>query len=359
MTSEADRDHLFISYATEDSDFAEWLALRLAAEGYKVWCDRTCLLGGESYPRDIDRAIKERTFRLLALLSRASLQKPNPRKERTIALNIARERGVDFLIPLNVDGLSATELDWMISDLTFIPFHANWAAGFGQLLKKLKSIGTPRDVAAGRTNVCDWMAIRAEPIAKEEKLWANMLPVIEVPNILHKYELRQRGIPPALREHWPCYTLANADLAWAFGPPDPGLGVTVTRAASTCWQDVPEFDGLRMEDIALAVLRKAITVRCLQKGMKLVPKSRYPYFPDGLLPENRLKFTGYGGKQTHLNVSTYIDRAGTLGRPCLYASVPYKPQGLSLGGAQSLEAAEENMQELVEPRVASAISGCG
>jgi len=70
------RDHLFISYATEDSDLAEWLAVRLAAEGYKVWCDRTHLLGGESYPNDIDHAIKEHTFRLLALLSRASLRKP-------------------------------------------------------------------------------------------------------------------------------------------------------------------------------------------------------------------------------------------------------------------------------------------
>ena len=113
MRNVTTRDHLFISYATEDSDFAEWLAVRLTAEGYKVWCDRTHLLGGESYPDDIDHAIKDRAFRLLALLSRASLRKPNPRKERTLALNIARERQTDFLIPLNVDGLSATDLDWM------------------------------------------------------------------------------------------------------------------------------------------------------------------------------------------------------------------------------------------------------
>jgi hypothetical protein len=66
------RDHLFISYASEDGDFAEWLSVRLTAEGYKLWCDRTHLLGGESYPNDIDHAIKERTFRLLALLSHAS-----------------------------------------------------------------------------------------------------------------------------------------------------------------------------------------------------------------------------------------------------------------------------------------------
>src|ERR1700752_2466117 len=83
------RDHLFISYAGEDWPFVEWLALRLKAEGYKGWCDRFKLLGGESYPKDIDEAIKNRTIRLLAVLSRYSVQKPNPLKERTLALNLA------------------------------------------------------------------------------------------------------------------------------------------------------------------------------------------------------------------------------------------------------------------------------
>src|ERR1700686_270658 len=116
------QDHLFISYAGEDWCFVEWLALRLAAEGYKVWCDRIKLLGGESYPSDIDAAIKNRTFRFIAVLSRHSLAKPNPLKERTLALGLAKERKENFLIPLNVDGSSPTDIGWMLSDLTFIPF---------------------------------------------------------------------------------------------------------------------------------------------------------------------------------------------------------------------------------------------
>ena len=295
------REHLFISYATEDSDLAEWLAVRLAAEGYRVWCDRTHLLGGESYPADIDRAIKDHTFRLLALLSRASLGKPNPRKERTLALNIARERGIDFLIPLNVDGLSATELDWMTSDLTFIPFHSNWAAGFGQLIKKLNSIDAPRDVGKGRRSVCDWMAVRADATQREEILRANVLPVIEAPQVLHKYELQQGKRPSDLHGRWPCYALTKTNIAWSFAPPDADLGVSVVKAASVSWQDVPEFDGLRMADVGQAVLRKALTVKCLQRGMRFVPKSRLTYFPAGILPDNRLRFTSYDGKSTFVN----------------------------------------------------------
>ena len=107
----AQRDHLFVSYATEDGQFAEWLTLKLIGEGYRVWCDRVKLLGGESYPRDIDKAIKEQTFRVLALLSHNSIYKPNPLKERTLSHNISRERGLDFIIPIRVDRIAPTDLD--------------------------------------------------------------------------------------------------------------------------------------------------------------------------------------------------------------------------------------------------------
>ena len=130
-------EHLFISYASEDYELAEWLTLKLTNEGYKVWCDRFELLGGESYPKDIDKAIKNKTFRIIALLSHNSIDKPNPVKERTLALNIGKERSIDFLIPLNVDGLSGTQLDWMTSDIVYIDFNKSWAEGLRRLLKKL------------------------------------------------------------------------------------------------------------------------------------------------------------------------------------------------------------------------------
>jgi TIR domain len=111
-----ERDHVFISYAGEDGLFVDWLCHKLVSEGYRVWCDRLKLLGGESYPTDIDRAIKDQTFSPLADLSKSTFQKPNPVKDRALALNLGRERGEDFLISLNLDGLTPTELDWMQSD---------------------------------------------------------------------------------------------------------------------------------------------------------------------------------------------------------------------------------------------------
>jgi hypothetical protein len=53
-------------------------------------------------------------------------------------------------------------------------------------------------------------------------------------------------------------------VVWAFDPPAVDLNVPVRFATAVSWQDVLDFDGLRMEDLALAILRKAITVKCLQ-----------------------------------------------------------------------------------------------
>ncbi len=129
----------------------EWLTLRFTAEGYNVWCDRIKLLGGESYPKDIDAAIKWRTFRFLTVLSHRSIKKPNPLKERTLALNLARERKENFVVPINLDGISPTALDWMVSDLTFISFHLGWADGLAQLLKMLEATNAPKELSEGRS----------------------------------------------------------------------------------------------------------------------------------------------------------------------------------------------------------------
>jgi len=99
------RSHLFISYAVEDGLLAKWLARKLAACGFAVWFDQMRLLGGEPWPQAIDDAIRNRTFRMLALLSEHSLRKRKPTGEREMAQRIAeRENIQDFLIPLKVDG---------------------------------------------------------------------------------------------------------------------------------------------------------------------------------------------------------------------------------------------------------------
>jgi hypothetical protein len=140
--------HLFVGYANEDAVVARWLTLRLASEGYHIWCDQIKLLGGESYPRDIRKAIRESTFRFIALISKYSIDKDHPLEERTLAKNVGIARKIDdFVIPLNLDGSRAEDLDLLTTDITYIPFNKGWAGGLAQLLTKTRENQCSKNIA--------------------------------------------------------------------------------------------------------------------------------------------------------------------------------------------------------------------
>lgn len=292
------RDHLFISYAGEDGLFVDWLCRKLVSEGYKVWCDRLKLLGGESYPADIDQAIKDQTFRLIAVLSRSSLRKPNPLKERTLALNLARERSEDFLIPLNLDGLTSTELDWMQSDLTYVPFHRSWAEGLRQLLKKLETIDAPKtpEVRASLVSFLNRSeAVRAEP----ERLWSNAAEVVEVPRTILRYEqdliMSQEEATQALRV-WPHFR-ENASLCWSFQDPPAALALKhqfKLRGQLEDWVSATSPD-LNPHNIGKKVLNASLMHLCLVRGLVEDSSSGLLYFPRGLVANDRLQFESYCG----------------------------------------------------------------
>lgn len=309
------RDHIFISYAGEDAVFVEWLSLRLAAEGYKVWCDRIKLLGGESYPRDIDAAIKERTSRFLAVLSRHSIAKANPVKERTLALSLARERKENFVIPVNLDGLSATDLDWMTSDLTFIPFHLSWAGGLAQLLKQFDQSSIPREFSAGRSAVSAWLEAKDLVVTRPERLWGNVAEVLQFPRDLLRYEINAQ-VSQEDRERlfaqWP--HVSEGDVLWSFVRPATSQMKEFhikSKGQIKGWKT--RTDEQRIRSLAVRLLGESIRSECLRRGLKLTPDKTGCYFPDGLFTNNRLPFVGYDGKITWIapvGVKTFKTSAG-------------------------------------------------
>jgi len=298
-------DHLFISYAYEDAALADWLVRRLTAEGYRVWYDRFKLLGGESYPRDIDFAIKNETFRVIALLSRHSLQKPNPRKERTLALNISRARQKDFLIPLNVDGLRPEDIDWMTSDLTFIPFNQSWASGFRQLLSKLQAIDAPKLLSDGHRIAAATFPEHGLVRNKTEILFSNQLQFLKIPEVVRRFRfsrpIEREDATLALRS-WAFYSLDRQNVL-AFHPPStlPG-GLTVTAAGGTAWRYQTKINGIPTANIVVFLLKRSLVVHCIHKGLSSTSKDEV-FFPAGFLDDGKLHFPSWDGKQTWIQVS--------------------------------------------------------
>lgn len=298
------QEHLFINYATEDAALAEWLTLKLTSFGYKAWCDRFELLGGERFPRDIDKAIKEKTFRLLSILSKASLEKENPTKERTLALNISRARKTDFLIPLKAEPLSATDLNWMVSDITYISFHESWASGLTQLLKKLDKIGTPRNLANG--NQIAVSALLDEDVIeqKSEKLYSNLIEVKKIPELVQRFQLRRPPSPleaDQMLSTWPVYRIDETTFLAFQGPPTSLADkLNIRRVGGAIWRDLQTIDGFKSGDVVSSLLRRSVESRCLNRGLLANQDQRLLYFPNALVKNNKLSFTGYDGKRTHL-----------------------------------------------------------
>ena len=273
VDQEQGAEHLFISYATEDGVLAEWLTLRLTVEGYKLWCDRVKLLGGESYPRDIDNAIKTQAFRMIALLSKHSLAKANPRKERTLGHLISRQRNIDFIIPLLIDDTRPDELDWMSSDITFIPFRDNWAQGLAQLVKNLQSIGTPRTLLNGIQLASYWANQQTSLVETQERLWSNLFEIKEMPSSLYKITFPEGFEPPA--GSWVHYKQSNHTY-WSFELPEWDAVNPSPIVNSVEWNDGSRSaHSIAPIDVAASIVKEHLRKVFLSKGAQETLDKRY------------------------------------------------------------------------------------
>lgn len=284
--------HLFISYATEDGELAQWLTLRLTAEGYKVWCDRIKLLGGESYPKDIDEAIKTQTFRMLALISKHSLTKENPRKERTLGHSITRERKIDFVIPLLVDDTRSDELNWMDSDLTYIPFRDSWAQGLLQLVKKLRSVNATKPLPNGAQLVSDWVAQQSNLTANQERLWTNLFEIKSMPDFI--YRIIKPNDFKVTDPGW-IFHEQSENILWSFEVPDSKLDYIAVR-----WNDNRRLPyGVPPIDIATMLIKEHMRRLCIQRKAQETLDGEI-YLSNLAAPDGWLRFSDYRGKQTHI-----------------------------------------------------------
>ncbi len=289
------RDHIFISYATEDMALADWLARKLAAEGYAVWYDRLKLLGGEPWPQDIDVAIKTRTFRMLALLSKASAQKANPTRERTTAQAVAKELRIsDFLIPLNVDGLRGTEIPWTVSDTNYISFSEGWAQGLSDVLKKLVTVEAPKALPNGPSLALSTLEdygtiLRPDP----ELLVTNVVKVAALPEAITRFETKtavSASGTVALRRQWASHRVTDNEFL-AFEPPPPDIAKELgCSPLSTLWRGLERISGVKSRNVTVSLIHASIECLMQSRGLNYSEERQRWYVPQGLTNNDWLPF---------------------------------------------------------------------
>ena len=298
-----DRTHLFISYADEDVAMATWLARKLALLGYAIWFDRLKMLGGEPWPQHIDDAIKNRTFRMLALLSVHSIPKDNPVKERTLAFKISRDDQIpDFLIPLKLD---KADLDWQTTNISYIPFERSWADGLRQLIKKLETIGAPRTLSNAAEAVIASLSNGEDLVSQApETLRANAIRVQRVPDTLLPYALpsltvEQHGM---LDAQWPHYRVSDT-LALAFAPPPSALTETARPHPERYrWAENKTVCSIKSHDIVRKLISRTLEIRISQTGFLKHPEKPIYYLPSTFTSNGWLTYSNYLGKKTRMKI---------------------------------------------------------
>jgi hypothetical protein len=313
---------LLLSHANpEDNEFTLWLALQLANEGYRVWCDLTKLLGGEVFWDNIEEVIKARAAKVLYVLSRTSNAKDGPLKELHFAQGVAkREKLKDFVIPLHIDDLPHGDITIEITRINTIAFRESWGAGLAKLLEKLEEDGVPKDPKFNRTAVNDWwrtqfsaeQGLREEP----EAYLSNWFPILDLPTHVYFHSLSRKDIgkievPPAL----PYPAVQDGINLITFAPAADFEGKLGPEMYIAQESEPLEVAGLLAEtDFGkhlFQLLRVAWEQMLAERGLpiyELANNAKCFYFPKDRVPGDKVFFTGVDGERTHRAMVGYSTR---------------------------------------------------
>jgi hypothetical protein len=320
------RDTLLLSHANpEDNEITLWLALQLANQGYRVWCDLTRLLGGEVFWDNIEEVIKTRAAKVLYVLSRSSNSKDGPLKELHFAQGVAKcEKLKDFVIPLHIDDLPHGDVTIEITRVNTVPFAKSWGAGLAKLLEKLEEDKILKDPKFNRTAVNDWwrtqfsaeQGLRKEP----EEYLSNWFP-ITLPTHIYFHSLSRKSIGvlevtptlpyPAVQDGRLLITFAEAtEFEGKLGPemyiaaPGDPLEVTTLLAEPKSLFGKHLFQLLRMAWDQMLEERKLPVY-------ELANKAKCFYFPKNRVPNDKVFFTGVDGERTYRAMVGFSTRTNT------------------------------------------------
>jgi hypothetical protein len=201
---------IFISHATpQDNDVVRWLGARLELAGYEVWFDLERLKGGDTFWEKIEKAIREESFRMLAIVSEIAIQKPNVQNEWEAGLVVEKSMP-GFVIPITIGGFNFDNLPIRFVRKNAIDFTPGWHQGLLKLLDTLEDTNAPRrsiDPARAR----HWLPEMAEDAVLRsptpERLESTWLRIVSLPPALETAKIlgKERGIK---------VTAANGVVPW-------------------------------------------------------------------------------------------------------------------------------------------------
>jgi hypothetical protein len=317
------RTTVFVTHAApDDNEFALWLSSKLATAGYHVWVDRRRLRGGADAWDEINTVLRNQAIKQIVVFT-AHIGKPGVKKELAIG-DVMRKKLGDpgFLIPIRSDDIAYADAPPEFLRAHIINAHPNWHDCLKDLFEALDAAGVPKsrspDGDALRRIVDAREDGRRFVVQRDETALTNWFP-IRPPERIRYY--RFDGVQDQLAA-WiagcrlPTVTMGR--LVGSFADP-----ATFSEASSFAQQtptayDIGFSDFIGGTDLGPYLDRPSATndvVNLLRQHFDALAQSRglLPvefaskqtgwFFPDGLLPDNRISFDAPDGRRIRRSMS--------------------------------------------------------
>jgi hypothetical protein len=311
------RTTVFVTHAApDDNEFALWLSSKLAMAGYRVWVDRRRLRGGADAWDEIDSVLRRDAIKQIVVFT-AHTNKPGVKKELAIG-DVMRKKLADpsFIIPIRNDDIAYADAPPEFLRGHIINGHPNWHDCLKELFETLEEAGAPKNpspdaealrrivearedgrrfvVSRPERALTNWFAIRSpsriryyhfEGVQEQIKAWAAdcRIPTVTMGRLVGAF-----ADPAGFSEasSFAQQTPTAYDLAFEEFVGGVNLGPYLDRSSAT--NDVVSL--LRQHFDGVARSRGLLPV-------EFATKESGWFFPDGLLPENRIVFDARDGRR--------------------------------------------------------------
>ena len=345
------RDVVFISHATpQDNDFVKWLGARLIGLGYNVWADVFELKGGTPFWNTIEEAITTRAVKVIFVASTESV-KPDRKgvRDELAAADITGRRLKDpaFVIPVRLDKVDFGSFPIQLLQLNALDFSSGWGGMLPGLVETLEKAGVPIDRGRIDERMAYWKERNGRDAPKvevgPELLLTNLLPIKALPTHINFYEfngpnteinkaLDATGIPYSRHQRL-ILSFAAIDELQAGLPPQFALKldrqVEIDRflKGRQSNETAPErFDARNMLTYSL---RRHVERFLESKGLKAHDTSRGVafYFPRGLVPDGKVRYSTPDGKQTWKQVTGRSEKRQLIWHLSMLVNIDLGPPG--------------------------------
>ena len=328
------RNKIFISHAApDDNDFTKWLALKLIALGYEVWCDVLFLDKGADFWKVIDKEIREGAIKFLLATSEIAIKRDGVLKEIAVAEKVKKQLKDDnFIIPLIIDEtLSYDDLPPEIIRLNAIDFKKSWAAGLQDLLKALDDQKVEKNSPdPDKSNALyQQIFLHNKGIIEREEIYdSNWFSILSFPKELrfHDFEklmpkgfdVRELTFPAVRYKNYICTFAWEYDFMHQLPKTETynsSFTVRIPTEEILSGEYESSFIGnFECQRLIVQLLNKAFELRMKDKGVREYPMSNKVgyWFEKGKLEKDKFNKVQLVGKQKDKNWHFGISAAGKL-----------------------------------------------